>query len=847
MRAAALLLAAAGAAGQITCEVSSYLGCYTDTVDKRDLIVGPLSLSGLTQESCAAECARGGSAISGVEFGVQCFCGDALVAGSKVDDAQCAKMKCPGNASQSCGDADRLLAYRAKCTGTPLPNYHGCTDPKAKALPYCDTSLPIEARVDDLVSRLSLSERVAAISPQPKLGETCGVHTAGKADIGLPDYFWLVETNTAVAAACYRPEKCATTFIGPMGIGASFNRTSWRLKGEVLGTEMRAFQNAGWHRGNAGDHIALTGFGPNINVARDPRFGRSSELPGEDPFLSGTYAKHMVQGMQEEDSKGHPKMLAYLKHFTAYSRETDRGHDTYNISMHDLHETYLAQYRIAFIEGKATGAMCSYDAENGRPSCANDYILNEMVRKRWQRPEAHITTDCGAVSNLKGPPVNAPSDEHAAAYAINNGTDLEMGSEVWTSHLESAVAQKLTTAEAVENATKRAFRVLMKAGRFDPVESVEWTSIKPDAINSTLHQQIAYEAALQGLVLLSNDGVLPLRKGGSIAVVGPMGQARGGLLSDYAGDQWCFDGSDSCIPSIADAITAAHTGGATTQAKGVDVSSKDASGIAPAVALAKAADAVVLVLGIDKPQEHEGHDRSDTALPGLQESFAQQVLALGRPTVLVLCNGGALAIDNLLTGPHTPNAIVEAFNPSLNGAAAVAASIFGDENRWGKLPVTMYPHSFISENPMTNYDMAKPPGRTYRYYTGTPLYPFGHGLSLTTFTLNCTASGAGLPLSVSCAVANTGAMRGDEVVMLYHSAGDDVRAQAKHPCPKKSLKDFARVTVAQGSSVGVSFPVTQEQIMMIDENGDDRLYKGTHYVTASRGHGPEFKFPITVQ
>ena len=211
------------------------------------------------------------------------------------------------------------------CSAMHPPNYQGCIDAKAKALPYCDTTKSHEDRANDLLSRLTLEEKIAMISPQPRLGNLCATHTAGCARLGLPDWMWLVETNTAVAAKCLGPGRCTTTFNGPMGMGASFNRSSWYLKGSVLGSEMRAIANANGRRGDLGDgFVGLTGFGPNINVARDPRFGRLSELPGEDPFHSGTYAKEMVRGMQEPDAKGYPKMLAYVKHFTAYSLEYNR-------------------------------------------------------------------------------------------------------------------------------------------------------------------------------------------------------------------------------------------------------------------------------------------------------------------------------------------------------------------------------------------------------------------------------------------------------------------------------------------------------------------------------------------
>ena len=218
-----------------------------------------------------------------------------------------------------------VAAAASKPTG---PSYFACAPHSAGAsLPFCNTSLSIDERVDDFIGRLSLEEKVALIGPDPSLGSTCNDHTAGVARLGVPQWMWLVETNTGDNSACYAQDRCASTFPGPMAMGASFNRSSWRLKGSVLGSEIRAFNNLGWHRDTRGevrDLIGLTGFGPNINIARDPRFGRSSELPGEDPTLSGVYATEMVQGMQEEDAHGYPKMLAFLKHFTAYS--TGRPH-----------------------------------------------------------------------------------------------------------------------------------------------------------------------------------------------------------------------------------------------------------------------------------------------------------------------------------------------------------------------------------------------------------------------------------------------------------------------------------------------------------------------------------------
>lgn len=250
------------------------------------------------------------------------------------------------------------------------------------------------------------------------------------------------------------------------------------------------------------------------------------------------------------------------------------------------------------------------------------------------------------------------------------------------------------------------------------------------------------------------------------------------------------------------------------------------------------------MLGNDKSIEHEGHDRSDTGLPGLQSSFAQQVLALNKTTVLVLTNGGALAIDELMERPkpHLPPgaptpgyAIVEAFNPSVVGGMAIGASLFGLENRWGKLPITMYPHDYIQQQSMVNYDMSVAPGRTYKYYQGKPLFPFGYGLSLTTFHLNpCQMKPSShTPPAYRCELKNTGTMTGDEVVQLYHVAHDI--GKVDHPLPQRALVDFTRVTISTGASEFVTFSPTWDTFKVVNKEGVRTLYPGTHRLIVSRG------------
>eukprot|EP00164_Ancoracysta_twista_P003087 GFYU01004121.1.p1 GENE.GFYU01004121.1~~GFYU01004121.1.p1 ORF type:complete len:789 (-),score=304.22 GFYU01004121.1:39-2405(-) len=739
------------------------------------------------------------------------------------------------------------------------PNYQGCISDTAKSFKYCDTSYSTEARVADLMSHLTLDEKLGLIGPDPKYG-SCSCINKAIDRLGLPRFMWLVETNTGVNSNCYAEGKCATTFVGPLGMGASFNKTSWRQKGDVISTEMRAFANSQWYRAIPDQpwgyyKIGFTGFGPNINNPRDPRFGRTSELPGEDPFHSGTYATNYVQGMQQKDSRGNYKMLAYLKHFTAYSRETNRGHDDYEISMYDFWDTYLPQYEMAMKEGGAMGVMCSYNAENGSPSCANDYILNKVLREKFDREDAIVMTDCGAVPNMRGAPVNAASDEEAVAYIINNGTDIEAGSTMFTDGtLKRAIAAGLSSEAVVDTAVRRALIQQMKAGRFDPMDSVEWTSITADSINSPEHQQIQHDAALQSFVLLKNDNnILPFTAGKNVAVVGPHASSTDGLLSDYYGDYVCYDKSQTidkknftCITTIAQAVTNVNAGGKTTVAKGVDINSSDLSGVPAAMNAAREADVVVLAVGIDHNIEREGIDRDEISLPGMQEKFARAILSLKKPTVIVLVNGGPLAIDNLL---DTPSAIVEAFYPSVHGAKALAETLFGQANKWGKMPLTVYPANYVNEQPMTNYDMSKAPGRTYRYYTGTPLFEFGDGLSYTTFKVTVdsnTLDWDHQTLSIDLDVANTGSMDGDEVVMIYHKVSDDIRHSVDHPVPLKRLVGFERVTVAKGATEKVSFTLRSDAFTLVDSKGDKQIYPGQHTFVVSQGSKREQEINVTV-
>lgn len=297
--------------------------------------------------------------------------------------------------------------------------------------------------------------------------------------------------------------------------------------------------------------------------------------------------------------------------------------------------------------------------------------------------------------------------------------------------------------------------------------------------------------------------------------------------------QYCADNSYSCIPTIGDTFTRLNGAENTRVALGVGFQSQDESGMAEALEAARASDVVVLVLGTSNDVEKETLDRTDTRLPGLQEALAHQVLALGKPVVLVLINGGIVSIDSLV---QPCGAIVEAFNPSRRGAEALFLALFGHANRWGRLPVTVYPAAYTSQVDMYDFDMAKPPGRTYRYYTGEPLFQFGHGLSYSPFALRCEAKGPTSALAprrasvhIACSVTNFGGMDGDEVLMVFHSAGDAIRSRVSHAVPKRSLVAFERVGVKAGKAATVDFHLDADAFRMTDTNGNQVVYAGAHH------------------
>ncbi|CAB9503422.1 xylosidase/alpha-L-arabinofuranosidase 1 [Seminavis robusta] len=779
--------------------------------------------------------------------------------------------------------SDAVFSAETTINTTTGPNYQECTSELSLTFPYCDMSKSWDERVDYLVAELNLTEKIGLLSPDPTVVSKgyidCYAITYAVPRLGIGRYMWLVETNSQANSLCYKnTTHCPTAFPGALGLAASFNTTVWKLKGHVISSELRAQYNSGGRRKRPESLVGLTGFGPNLNIARDPRFGRTSELPGEDPLLNGFYAISYLHGLQQpldsdnNNSNKYLKMLALVKHFTAYSREVNRGHDNYNISQHMLFDSYLPAYQMAFQQGNASGVMCSYNAVNGAPSCANDWLLNTIMRQSWNQPHALVMTDCGAVRNLKGPPVKAPSDAHAVAWSLGNGTDVEAGDHMFGQFGANAVAQGLLNETVVDQAVRRVLWNMMRVGRFDhPYHTNPYASITADAIGSPQHSKIRDDAARQTAVLLRNlGGALPLSPGNNktIVIVGPQANTGEGLMPDYWGDEACPNNRGfRCVPTFYTAIDKIQTSGKTLWSMGVGEKSMDKKNYQTALtAVQDHADIVVLAMGISKKTEQEGTDRTSTLLPGLQNQFALDVLKIAKqkniPAILLLVNGGALSINDLMPIRTVPSnlpecyqsragvapaqlpqsyAIVETYNPSF-GATGIVDALFGiGPVSWGRMVTTMYPKEFADTHPPDQYDLADGDGLTYRYYKGDVLATFGEGMPhedpdddgsavscKMMMTHNQTQQQTETEWTIRCVATNSLTDRSlSALVMVYARASEKI--QAPYPIPRRALKGFHRVMVGPLQSETFEIDIGLQDIMLVNEQGHKEALPGRHF------------------
>lgn len=485
-------------------------------------------------------------------------------------------------------------------------------------------------------------------------------------------------------------------------------------------------------------------------------------------------------------------------------------------------------------QGKALGIMCSYNAVNGVPMCANRELLTDVLRDQWGF-DGYVTSDCGAINDITKSHNFAPDQATAAAMGLKAGCDTDCGG-VYGGNTVKAINMSILSEDTVDLALHRLAKIQMKVGLFqDKADQAYFDSNRYgiDRIDTPGHQQLAYEAALQSLVLLKNDkSTLPLKRGINLALIGPHVNGQEVFMSNYHGAR-CTSNGFECITSPLQAIVKANTGGTTTGSQGVYVNS-NFSNITAAAKVAKEADAVVLFVGIDGSQEGEEHDRSNCTLPGMQPQLVETIAALNKPTVMVLIHGGAMCLGSL---KDSVPAIVDAFYGGEMAADAIAAVLFGDHNPSGKLPITMYPPEYLYQNPLTQMSVTAPPGRTHLYYTGKPEFAFGTGLSYSQWSVELMSADREVATeSASTAfrvkLTNKGPMAGQQRVLAFLRLRSTPAHQA---VARQRLWSYKAADLKVGESIDLSFTLDSSMLAQSNEVGDRTVYPADYEVAFSDG------------
>ncbi len=838
---------------------------------------------------------------------------------------------------------------------------------------YLNTSLPVEKRAADLVHRMTVEEKVSQLVNQSRAIPR----------LNVPDYDWWSEALHGVAN-----NGGVTTFPEPVGLAATFDPDAIHRMAIATSIEGRITYVEGMKDGHSDIFQGLDFWAPNINIFRDPRWGRGQETYGEDPFLTARMGVAFVTGMQGDDAKYY-RVISTPKHYAVHSGpESTRHKADVTVSKHDEVDTYLPAFRATVTEAKAGSVMCAYNSINGQPACVNEFLLQDQLRNKWKF-QGYVVSDCDAVVNIFRDHHFTKTQPEASALAIQRGMDNECidFAKVKDDHdyraYYDAYKQGILKESEIDTALVRLFTARMKLGMFDPPEMVPYTKIDEKELDSAEHRALAQTIANESMVLLKNDGTLPLKQGKlNIALIGPLADQTKYLLGNYSGTPThitsVLDGLKVEFPEAQinfvpgtqflrtdgdlvpeSALTTADglpglivqffsgTGRsqgtvlATRPVSMVDLKSEDipheAAGTFPlsvewdgfltvnetadysigvsgignfamvlvdgkplamqylnsersqtkvghihlergkktvlkvryrqtkagptqaqliwakydpkpdpaAIEAAKNADVVVTMMGITSELEGEempvseegfkGGDRTSIDLPKPEEALLEALAAAGKPIVLVLANGSALAVN---WAQEHVNAILESWYAGEEGGAAVAETLSGKNNPAGRLPVTFYT-GIDQLPPFEDYAMK---GRTYRYFEGKALYPFGYGLSYTTFsysglTLPKKTIKVGEPLTAEVTITNTGKREGDEVAQLYLSFPNVAGA------PIRALRGFKRVHLKPGESQEVRFLLKERDLSMVTAAGEP-IIAGGQYSLSVGGGQPNTDAPV---
>ncbi len=680
--------------------------------------------------------------------------------------------------------------------------------------PFQNNNEPVEKRISDLLSRLTIEEKIALT----------GYRSPGVSRLGIPAYNWWNEALHGVARA-----GLATVFPQAIGMAATFNDSLLYEVADVISTEARAKYNLSTAMGRHLQYMGLTFWSPNINIFRDPRWGRGQETYGEDPFLTASMGAAFVKGLQGNDPR-YLKTAAAAKHFAVHSGP-EKGRHGFNavVDEKDLRETYLYAFK-KLVDGGVESIMCAYNRLNDQPCCASNNLLQKILLKEWNF-KGHIVTDCGALDDMVRFHKYYENNVQAAAAGLKAGVNLDC-SDLYQKNLLEAYKQKLITERDIDSSLAILLRTQFKLGFYDNKESVPFSKLGAESVNSPYHIELARKAAQQSMVLLKNarlpgqdKGLLPLdaKKYGSIMVLGPNSGAMDPMVANY-------HGMSGNIVTFAEGITAAagpHT--AVQYDQGSDFTDTTHFG---GIWAAGESDITIAVIGLTPVYEGEGGDAFLAAnggdkltldLPAAHIALLKELRKKNKPVIVVVTAGSNIDISAI--EPYA-DAIILAWYPGEQGGNALADVLFGKISPAGRLPITFY-QSF---NDLPDYASYAMKGRTYRYYDGKVQFPFGYGLSYTSFAYAwqqqpgiVKSSKDTLQFTVS--IKNTGAMDGDEVAQVY------IQYPRLERMPLKELKAFRRVHIEKNGESLVQFSIPLNELRKWDlKQNKWMLYPGEYNI-----------------
>ncbi len=691
--------------------------------------------------------------------------------------------------------------------------------------PWLDSTKTVEERAQLLLAEMTVEEKLSQVNYRNKAIPR----------LGMSEYVWWNEALHGLARS-----GAGTVFPQAIGMAATFNEKRLGEMASIIAIEGRARHHESVRKGDFGTYKGLTYWSPNVNIFRDPRWGRGHETYGEDPFLAGRMGAAYVKGVQGD----HPKFLkavATPKHYAVHSgpEPTRLSFDSV-ADERDLRETYLPAFK-ACVEAGAQSVMTAYNAYNGEPCAINDYLVNQILRDEWGFDGA-VVTDAGAGEALYKEHKAVKDYPEATAKELSRGIDVIVD---WEAGIEEAYKRGIVNEADLDRAIYNQLRVKFRLGFFDDPADVPMTDTPFEMIENPGHLEAARQATREALVLLKNDdALLPLDKTSlkNIAVIGPNADARDVLMGNYFGTPTT---QVTILQGIQNAVGEGcrvwHARGCEHISDRTEGCAEDHDRLAEAVSVAERCDVAILCLGLSPTIEGEagdafnaeaGGDKLQIELHRAQETLIQKVLATGTPVVVLMVAGSAVISPTI---ENEVGAMIHCWYPGAEGGDIIAQTIFGDNNPGGRLPLTFYKQT----DDLPGFQDYSMDGRTYRFFKGEPAYPFGFGLSYTQFSYAALAlekRDGGVAVSVT--VTNTGDRPGDEVVQVYASQ------EAPFRTPIRSLVAFDRITLDNGEARRIELWIDETQLALTDPDGKQTLHSGK--VTLSVGGSQPDRRSVTL-